>query len=69
MSLYFNLFKCGKNTLNRIDTTCKQACMSTSSDRYYKEIFKTLTDYNDRNNTPIANGDIQEAICKVIKEE
>ena len=32
---YFNLFWCGKNLLNRIDSTCERACMSTSRDRYY----------------------------------
>ena len=33
------------------------------------ENFKTLTDYNDRNNTPLPNTNIREAIRKFIKEE
>ena len=41
---YFNLFKCGKNIVNRLDATWKQACMVTSRDRYYMEIFNTPTD-------------------------
>ena len=40
---YFNLFKCGKNILNRLDATRKRACMETSRDMYYTEIFRTLT--------------------------
>ena len=32
-------------------------------------MLKTLTDYNDRNNTPFSNAKIQEAIRKVIEEE
>ena len=42
--IYLNLFKCGKNILNRLDATCKQACMATSRDRYFTEMHKTLTD-------------------------
>ena len=42
--IYFNLFECGKNLLNKLDATCKGACMATSRDKYYKEMFKTLTD-------------------------
>ena len=33
--IYFNLFKCGKNLLNKLDTTCERVCMATSRDRYY----------------------------------
>ena len=43
--------------------------METSRDRYYTEIFKTLTYYNDRNNTPLSNEKIREAINKVMEEE
>ena len=52
---YFNLFKCGKNILNRLDTTCEQACTATSRDKYYTEMYKALTDYNDHTNTPLFN--------------
>ena len=31
--IYFNIFESGKNILNRIDTTCEQACMETSRDK------------------------------------
>ena len=66
---YLNLFECGENILNRIDATRKQACMVTSRYKYYKEMFNTLTDYNDRNNVPLSNKKIREAVHKFMDEE
>ena len=66
---YFNLFKCGKNLLNRLEVMCERACIATSRDRYYTEIYKTLTDNNYCNNTPLSNEKIREAIRKVTEEE
>ena len=43
--------------------------MATSKDKYYTEMYRTLTDYNDRINTPLSNANDQEAIHKVIEEE
>ena len=65
--IYFNLFECGKNILNRLDATYGRACMATSRDRYYTENFNTLTNYNDRNNTPLSDTNIWEAIGKVME--
>ena len=67
--IYFNLFKCGKNFLNKLDATCKRACMETSREKYYKEMYKTLTGYNEYNNMPLSNANILEAIRKVTEEE
>ena len=66
---YFNIFECGKKILNRLDATCKQACMVTSRYKYYTEMFNNLTDYNDRNNAPISNQKIQKSMHKVMDEE
>ena len=66
---YFNLFNCNKNISYRLDSMCEQARMATSIDRYYMEMYKTLTDYNDCNNKPLQNKNIREAIHKVIEEE
>ena len=66
---YFNLFKCGKNFLNKLDVTCERACMETSRDKYYKEMYKTLTGYNEYNNMPLSNANIIEAMRKVTEEE
>ena len=43
--------------------------METLRDKYRTEMYKTLTDYNDRNNTILSNAKIREAIRKVIEEE
>ena len=69
MLIYFNIFDCDKNILNRINATCERACMATAGDKYYTEFFKTITDYNYRNNNPIPNSNILEAIHKFMEEE
>ena len=56
--VYFNLFGCGKNLLNKLDAKCKRACIATSRGKYYTEIFNTLNDYNNRNNTQLSNANI-----------
>ena len=52
---YLNLFEYGKNIVNRLDATCKKACMVTSIYRYYTDMFKTTTENNHRSNTPLLN--------------
>ena len=66
---YFNIFGCGKNILNRIDTACKQACMANSRDKYYTELLRTITYCNNHNDAPLSNEKIREAIHKSIAEE
>ena len=61
--------QCGINLLNKLDITCEQACIATSRENYYTENFKTLPDYNNRNNTPLLSENIQEEMCKVMEEE
>ena len=41
--------------------------MINSEDDYYIEICNTLSDYNDRNNTPLSNANIREAIHKIME--
>ena len=55
--------------MNNLDAACEQECMATLKNKYYIEICNTLTDYNGRNNTPLSNKKIQEAIRKVMEEE
>ena len=43
--------------------------MATSKDKYYTEIFNTLTDYNERNHTPLSSVNIREEIRRVMEEE
>ena len=43
--------------------------MANSGDKYYTKIYDTLIDYNDRNDAPLSNENIQEAIHKFIEED
>ena len=65
----FNISEYGKNILNKLEATWKWACMENSWDKYYKELLRTITDFNNRNDVPLFNEKIQEAIHKVIVEE
>ena len=67
--IYFNIFECGKNVLNRIDKKCEQACMATPRDKYYTKLYETLVDYNYCNDSPLSNEKIVQAILKFVAEE
>ena len=43
--------------------------MENSWDKYYKELLRTITDFNNRNDVPLFNEKIQEAIHNFIAEE
>ena len=57
--IHFKPFECGQNILNNINAMCGQAFMAISKDMYYMEMYKTLTDYNDSNNTLLSNVNIR----------
>ena len=65
----FNLLEYDENILNRLEVMYKRACMATSRDKYYTEMFRTLTYYNYRNNAPLLNENILKEIYKVTDEE
>ena len=67
--IYFNMCECGKNLLNRLDTTCEWACMETPRDKYYTELYRNITDYNSHNGALFSNEKIWYAIHRVIVEE
>ena len=33
LPIYFNIFKCGRNILNRLDMTYEQACMAIQKEK------------------------------------
>ena len=49
---YFKIFECGKNLLNKLYAMCERVCMETPRDKYYTELFRTITDCNNRNDAP-----------------
>ena len=53
--IYFSIFECVNNLLNKLEATCKQACMATPRDKSYTELYRTITDCNDRNDAPLSN--------------
>ena len=67
--IYFNIFECRKNILNKLDATCERVCMATPRDKYSTESLRTITDCNDRNCAPLFNEKIKYAIHRVIVEE
>ena len=53
--IYFNMFECGRNHLDRLDVTYERACMATPKEKYYTKLLKTLVDENNRNGVPFSN--------------
>ena len=44
----FNIFKCGRNLLDRLDVTYQRAFMATPAENYYyKEMLKNLIKVNN----------------------
>ena len=66
-SSYFDIFECGRNILNKLDAMCERACMITPRDKYYTEMFRTITDCNYRNGAPLSNEKTRDAIHRVIE--
>ena len=64
--IYFNIFERGNNILNKLDMSCKRACMATSRYKYYTKMYETLIEYNNCNDVPLSNVNIQDVIHKGI---
>ena len=61
-TIYFNIFECGRNLLDKIDVTYQQAFMATSAQyEYYKETTKSLTKANIEGGK-LCNEKIQHAV-------
>ena len=65
----FNISERGKNLLNNLDATYERACMATTKDKYYTELYRTIKDCNYCNGTSLSNENIRDAINRVIVEE
>ena len=66
---YFNIFKRVRNILNKLKAKCKRAWMATPRDKYYTELFRTMTYFNNWRNAPFSNKNIWDAIHRVIAEQ
>ena len=44
----FNIFKCGRNILDRLDVSYEKAYMATPREEYFTEMLDHLNKYNER---------------------
>ena len=65
VQINFDIFKGGKNLLNRLDVTYERACMATPRDKYYENMLETTVDYT---NAPSSNEKLRQAISTVMKK-
>ena len=68
MTSYFNIFKCGRNILDRLDVTYERACMANPKDKYYRTLLETLVYEKNRNGALLSNEKLQKAVGKVMEE-
>ena len=64
---HFKLFKCGKTFFNNLDAPYECVCMENANNKHWTEMYDTITNYNDWNNTPLSNVKIREAIVQVTR--
>ena len=56
---YFKLFQCGEKFFNNLDVKYECVCMKNAKEKYWSEIYDTITNYNDWNHTPLSNAKIR----------
>ena len=64
----FNILKCGRNILNKLDVTCQRAFMATPEEKYYNALLDTLVKENNIRGEPLYNDNIRQAVAKLIEE-
>ena len=52
---YFNVLKCRRKILNRIDVSYERACMATPGEKYYTKMLETIIEHNDSHNAPLSS--------------
>ena len=67
MPSYFNIFKCGRNILDRLGVTYERACMATPRDKYYEKMLETLVGDNNLNGAILSNEKVRQAVSRVMK--
>ena len=64
----FNVFKCGRKLLDRIDMPYKRAFMATPKEEYFKDMLDHLNEYNDRHGQLLSSKKLQDAVIRVMEE-
>ena len=62
VTIYFNIFDCRKNLLDRLEVTYQWAFMATPENDYYKEMLKNIIKVNDNEGEPLCNEKPQQAV-------
>ena len=64
---YFDILKCGRNLLDRLDVTYQRYFMATPKDKYFNVWLDTLVKDNNLKGEPLSNDKIRQAVGKLIE--
>ena len=65
VKLYFNIFECGRNLLERLDVTYHRAFMATSLNKYYTEMLENQIKVNNLKSEPLSDERLQQVVIDV----
>ena len=51
----FNVFKCGRNILDRLDVLYERSCMATPKEEYFMEMLDSLLEHNHCHGTQLSS--------------
>ena len=58
VTIYFNIYECGRNILDQLDVTYQQAFVATPKDKYYNVLLDTLVKDNNLRGLELSNQNI-----------
>ena len=62
VKIYFNIFNCERNLLDRLDVMYQRDFMATPQDEYYTEMLKNLIKVNNCEVGPFSNERIKQSV-------
>ena len=65
----FDVFKCGRNILDRNNVSYERLGMATPKEEYFGDMLHQLIEHNHRHGTPIFNEKLQEAVISFKGEK
>ena len=68
VTIYFNMFWCGRNLLDQLDVTYQRAFMATpAQEDYYKEMLENLIKVNNNEGGPLYNEKLLQSVIDLRK--
>ena len=67
VKIYFNIFECGRNILDRLDVTYQRAFMATPQDKYHTKLLDNLVEMSNCNGETLSNENLRQAVS-VVRE-